>query len=89
MNPNTYIKKKGFEKGAAQLNLRLLNKKFRNDHKPLFYSLDFKKAFNRVWQEGMCAMLRKFNISQRTVNAIEALHEASPSAVMMGGEISN
>ena len=33
--------------------------------------------------------VEKVQYQQRTVNAIEALHEASPSAVLIGGEISN
>ena len=69
----------GFRKGrstAEQIfNLRMLSEKFRTDQKPLFHNfIDFKKAFDRVWQEGVCAIMRMFNISKGIVNAIEALY---------------
>ncbi len=68
-------------------NLRILCQK--NDQKPLYHNfIDFKKAFDRVWQEGLCAILRKFKVSRGVVNAIEALYKASQSAVMCGDQIS-
>ena len=84
----------GFRRGrstAEQIfNLRMLSEKFRTDQKPLFHNfIDFKKAFDRVWQEGMCAIMRMFNISKGIVNAIEALYKASKSAVLLGDEISD
>ena len=84
----------GFRKGrstAEQIfNLRMLSEKFRTDQKPLFHNfIDFKKAFDRVWQEGMCAIMRMFNISKGIVNAIEALYESSRSAVLLGDEVSD
>ena len=70
--------------------LKRLIEKFRNDQKPMFYNFtDFKKTFDRVWQEGMCAILRQFNISQRIVNAIQASYHASRSAVLVGDAISH
>ena len=41
-----------------------------------------------MWQEGLCAILRKFNISKGIVNSIEALYKASQSAVLYGSQIS-
>ena len=68
----------------------MLSEKFRTDQKPLFHNfIDFKKAFDRVWQEGMCAIMRMFNISKGIVNAIEALYESSRSAVFLGDEVSD
>ena len=68
----------------------MLCEKFRTDQKPLFHNfIDFKKAFDRVWQEGMCGIMRMFNISKGIVNAIEALYEASKSAVLVGEELSD
>ena len=68
----------------------MLSEKFRTDQKPLFHNfIDFKKAFDRVWQEGMCAIMRMFNISKGIVNAIEALYESSRSAVLLGDEVSD
>ena len=84
----------GFRKGHSTVeqifNLRMLSEKFRTDQKPLFHNfIDFKKAFDRVWQEGMCAIMRLFNISKGIVNAIEALYESSKGAVLLGDEISD
>ena len=75
----------GFRKRRSAVvqifNLTLLTEKFRNDEKRIFHnSTDFKKAFDRVWQEGLCANMKKFKISQRIVNAIEALCQVLQNA---------
>ena len=68
----------------------MLTEKFRADQKPLFHNfIDFKKAFDRVLQEGMYAIMRMFNISRGIENAIEALYESSRSAVLLGDKISD
>jgi len=84
----------GFRRGRSTteqiFNLRTLSEKYRNDQKVLYHNfIDFKKAFDRVWQEGLCAILRKFNVSKGIVNVIEALYKESQSAVMYGEQISD
>ena len=85
----------GFRTGRSTVeqifNLWMLSEKFRTNQKPLFHSfIDFKKAFDRVsWQEGMCDIMRLFNMSKGIVNAIEALYESSKSEVLLEDEISD
>ena len=63
---------------------------YQNNQKQIFHIfIHFKKAFDLVQQEWMCANLRKFNISQGTVNATEAMYQAAQSSVLIGVEISN
>jgi hypothetical protein len=44
----------------------------------------YKKCFDRIWQEGLWAVLRKYNISPGIINSIEALYTASRSMVRVG-----
>ena len=36
---------------------------------------DFKKAFNRVWQEGLWKVMRHFNIDENIIAIIENLYK--------------
>ncbi|CAH1240999.1 Hypp6277 [Branchiostoma lanceolatum] len=83
----------GFRKGrscAEQIfNLRLICEKYRELGKPVYHTfVDYKKCFDRVWQDGLWAVMRRFNISRGIVNSIEALYKSSQSMVMTGGEFS-
>ena len=60
-------------------NSRVIIKKHLQHQRDQFYNLiDFKKAFNRVWQAH-----RSFNIEEDLVQAIKALYEVSSSAVLL------
>ena len=50
----------------------------------LFHTfIDFKRAFDRVWYAGLWQVFRSFNIEEGLVQAIQALHEYSSSAVFL------
>ena len=83
----------GFRKGrscAEQIfNLRLVCEKYRELGKPVYHTfVDYKKCFDRIWQEGLWAVMRRFNIERGIVNSIAALYEASRSVVLSGGDYS-
>ena len=50
-------------------------------------SIDFKKAFDRVWHAALRATMRKYNISANLVCTIEQLYDKATSAVQMNGSI--
>ena len=71
-------------------NLRLICEKYRELGKPVFHTfVDYKKCFDRVWQDGLWAVLRRFNISKGIVNSIEALYKVSRSCVRTGCDYSD
>ena len=48
---------------------------------------DFKKAFDRVWHEGLWDTLRQFGIEDDLIQSIESLYKNASSAVLLGGEL--
>ena len=49
--------------------------------------IDFKKAFDRVWQAASWVTMQKYNISANLVCTIEQLYDKTTSAVQMNGSI--
>jgi hypothetical protein len=69
----------------ARFNFRVLCEKYRQLGQPVYHNfVDYKKCFDRIWQEGIWAVLRKYNISPGIINSIEALYAASRSMVRVG-----
>ena len=80
----------GFRPGRSTVeqifNLRIICEKYRELNKELHHNfIDFKKAFDRVWHEGMWAVLEKHNISKSITDIIRALYDRSESTVQIGG----
>ena len=83
----------GFRRGRSTteqiFNLHLLDEKHRNIGQVMYNTfVDYRKCFDRVWQEGMCAVLRKYNIGEGVVKAIETLYQDSTSKVLLNGVMS-
>ena len=81
----------GFRPGrstAVQIfNSRVIIEKHLQHQRDLFHSIiDFKKAFDRVWHVGLWLVLRRFNIAEGLVQAIQALYENSSSAVLLNSQ---
>ena len=69
-------------------NCRLLIEKHIQHQKDLFHNfIDFKKAFDRVWHDGLWFILRDFNIDDGLVQIIQALYAHSTSAVLQNHKI--
>ena len=49
--------------------------------------IDFKKAFDRVWNAALWATLKKYNISTNLIQVIKYLHEKATSAVLSNSSI--
>ena len=70
--------------------LRLVCEKYRELGKHFYHTfVDNKKCFDRVWQDGLWAVMRRLNIDRGIVNSIEALYKVSRSVVMAGGDYSD
>jgi hypothetical protein len=50
--------------------------------------IDFKKAFDRVWHEGMFRVLQHYNIPRKLTAMIQNLYSQAVSAVRIGSDIS-
>ena len=77
----------GFRSGrstAEQIfNLRVLTEKYLEHNTDLYHNfIDFRKAFDRVWQEGLWAVMRDFSFEDDMVELIEGLYKEACSAVI-------
>ena len=69
-------------------NCRVLMEKHLQHQRPLFHNfIDFKKAFDRVWHDGLWSVLRGFNIEEGLVQVIQALYTHATSAVLLNNQI--
>ena len=51
--------------------------------KELYHNfIDFKKAFDRVWQEGLWRVLKNTNIDNRLIEVIKSVYDEATSAVL-------
>ena len=65
-------------------NIRLLVEKHLQHQRDLFHNfIDFKKAFDHVWHEGLWQVMTNFNIDTTLVEVIKALYKNSNSAVLL------
>ena len=72
-------KQAGFRAGRSTteqiFNLRILCEKYLQHQQNLYHVfVDFKKAFDRVWQEALWTTMRKYNINASIIRAIENLY---------------
>ena len=80
----------GFRAGRSTteqiFNLRILGEKYLQHQQNLYHVfIDFKKAFDRVWQEALWATMRKYKINASIIRAIENLYDKAQSAVLFNG----
>ena len=81
----------GFRPGRSTIeqifNCRLIMEKHSQHQRILFHNfIDFKKAFDRVWHDGLWYTLRHFGIEEGLVQTIEALYRESSSAVHINNQ---
>ena len=63
-------------------NIRLLIEKHLQHQHDLYHNfIDFKKAFERVWHEGLWQVLRNYNFNNNLIQVIQSLYTNSSSAV--------
>ena len=70
------------------LNCRILMEKHLQHQKDLYHNfIDFKKAFDRVWHDGLWHVMRVFNIETGLVDVIKALYDQATSAILLNNQI--
>ena len=52
-----------------------------------FSFIDFKSAFDTIWQKALWKMLRSIGVENRLVNIIEKLYDETECAVVINGHI--
>ena len=82
----------GFRAGRSTIeqifNIRILNEKCLQHQKMLVHNfIDFKKAFDRVWHDGLWQVMNEFNIDKNIIDVIKALYNKSSSAVLLNNQI--
>ena len=82
----------GFRPGrstADQLfSLRQITEKYNEIGKPLYLCyIDYQKAFDTVWQEGLWSAMRHLGYPDKIVRLLQALYQISTSAVRVDDDI--
>ena len=68
--------------------IRQLAEKYWDKNQTLFNNfIDFKQAFDSVWQKGLWQVLRNFGIPEDLIQLLEDLYRKTVSAVRIDGEL--
>ena len=81
----------GFRAGMSTreqiFNLRILCEKYYQHQQDLYHVfIDFKKAFDRVWDAALWATM-KYNISTNLIRVIKNLYDKATSAILFNSSI--
>ena len=72
-------------------NCRVLIEKHLQHQRTLFHNfIDFKKAFDREWHDGLWSVLKRvkgFNLEEGLVQVIQALYTHATSAVLLNNRL--
>ena len=84
----------GFRAGRSTVeqifNIWIIAERYNDHRNPLFNNfIDFRKAFDGVWQDAPWRIMRKHGLSPTIISLIEALYQQSVCAVQVGPTVSN
>ena len=82
----------GFRPGRSTVeqifNCHIMMEKHLQHQKELYHNfIDFKKAFDRVWHEGLWHVMRSFGMEEGLIQIIQALYNNASSAVLLNSDI--
>ena len=82
----------GFRAGRSTVeqifSCRIMMEKHLQHQRDLYHNfIDFKKAFDRVWHDGLWHVLRGFGVEEGLIQVIQALYNSANSAVLLNNEI--
>ena len=82
----------GFRAGRSTteqiFNLQIICEKYLQHQQDLYHVfIDFKKAFDKVWQAALWATMKKYNISTNLIRVIKNLYDKATSAVLFNSSI--
>ena len=70
--------------------LRQLAEKYTEMNRGLYVGyIDFRKAFDSVWREGLWRVMRNLGFEEKIVRVLESIYQGTFSAVRAGGNLSN
>ena len=81
----------GFRKSRSTIeqiiNSRIIMEKHIEIEKNVYHNyIDFKKAFDRVWHNGLWSVMGHFGISHEIIRIIESLYENSKCAIILNNK---
>ena len=81
----------GFRPGRSTVeqifNCHIMMQKHLQHQKELYHNfIDFKKAFDRVWHEGLWHVMRSFGMEEGLIQTIQALYKNASSAVFLNSD---
>ena len=84
----------GFRPGRSTIDqiftLRQLAEKYTEMNRGLYVGyIDFRKAFDSVWREGLWRVMRNLGFEEKIVGVLESIYQGTFSAVRAGGNLSN
>jgi hypothetical protein len=84
----------GFRPGRSTIDqlftLRQIAEKYNEKRKPLYCCyIDYQKAFDTVWQEGLWQAMRHLGYLSKIVDLLGTLYGSSQSAVRVNGELTS
>ena len=82
----------GFRPGRSTteqiFNLRILCERYLQHQQDLFHVfVDFKKAFDRVWQAALWSTMKLYNINANLIKVIESLYSKATSVVFYNSSV--
>ena len=82
----------GFRKGRGTVDqiftIRQLAEKYYEKNKVIYNNfIDFRQAFDSVWQQGLWRVMRNYGIPEELVELLEDLYSKTISAVRVDGEL--
>ena len=84
----------GFRPGRSTVDqlfsLRQISEKYLEKNKDIYCCyIDFEKAFDSVWQEGIWKALAFFGFPNKIIRLLEALYNKSQSSVRVNGDLTD
>ena len=82
----------GFRAGRSTheqiFNCRIIAEKHIQHQRELYHNfIDFKKAFDRVWHEGLWAVMEQFGFQQDIIDLIKSLYGNANSTVLLNNQL--
>ena len=69
-------------------NLRIICEKYLQHEQDLYHvSIDFKKAFDRIWHVALWATMEKYNIGTNLIQVIKNFYSKATNAVLLNSSI--
>lgn len=68
--------------------IRQITEKYLEHNKPCYFNfIDFKQAFDSIWQEGLWQCLRMHGVQEKLIRLIKSIYEKSEAAVRQDREL--